>query len=205
MYSPAAFTVENRQRAIDFIGANGFASVVSQPADGPPIATHTPLIAVSQTGPLRLFGHFARANPQAQAIDGHTRFLCIFSGAHAYISPRWYQQQPAVPTWNYQVVHASGVAHPIHDLATLKARIDQLIDTHDNLDEQQRQQLMPADYIDKMLKGIAGFELQVDQLEMKSKLGQNRSTDDRQSVIAALSESNHSDDLTIATLMSECN
>ena len=41
--------------------------------------------------------------------------MVVFSGPHAYVSPRWYEEQERVPTWNYAAVHAYGVPKLIED------------------------------------------------------------------------------------------
>ena len=41
--------------------------------------------------------------------------LVIFTGPHAYISPRWYEDKERVPTWNYTAVHAYGVPQMLDD------------------------------------------------------------------------------------------
>jgi transcriptional regulator len=55
-----------------------------------------------------LVGHVACANHQWRAFDGTAEALAVFHGPHAYVSPTWYATSPAVPTWNYAVVHAYG-------------------------------------------------------------------------------------------------
>ena len=72
-------------------------------------ATHLPFWLDAERGPQgTLYGHVARANPHWRCLDGATRALAVFSGPHAYVSPRWYER-PSVPTWNYLAVHAEGV------------------------------------------------------------------------------------------------
>ena len=52
--------------------------------------------------------HMAKNNPQwKEFFDDEV--LVVFSGPHAYVSPRWYEEQERVPTWNYAAVHAYGV------------------------------------------------------------------------------------------------
>ena len=111
--------------------------------------------------------------------------LAIFSGPHAYVSPGWYANHPAVPTWNYAVVHASGRARlmdeaALHDLLLrLAARYEA------GRDKPWRMAELPAAFVDSMLKMIVGFELEVERLEGKLKLSQNRPAEVPR-VIAAL-------------------
>ncbi len=48
-----------------------------------------------------LAGHVARANPHWKRFDGQQECVAVFQGPHAYVSPTWYVDGPAVPTWNY--------------------------------------------------------------------------------------------------------
>ena len=107
MSVPAAFAEPDLARLHDFIEQNSFGLLVSQ-VEGQPFATHLPFLLERAAGPRgRLVGHMARANPQWEAVGGQA-VLAVFSGPHAYISPRWYEAEQVVPTWNYTAVHAYG-------------------------------------------------------------------------------------------------
>ncbi len=58
---------------------------------------------------------------------------------------------------------------------------------------------LPDDYLQKMMRGIVGFEIEITRLEGKFKLSQNRTEAERENVIAALQESSHT--LAVADLM----
>jgi transcriptional regulator len=127
MYIPKAFHVSDRSVLDAFITHNSFATLVST-VDGTLYATHLPLIFDrTPSSPGVLLGHVARANPHWRAFDGHQEALAIFHGPHAYISPSWYATSPAVPTWNYAVVHAYGVPHVVEDDAWLAHLVDRLV------------------------------------------------------------------------------
>ena len=93
-------------------------------------ATHLPFWldpARGQQGTL--YGHVARANPHWQCLDGSVHALAVFSGPHAYVSPRWYQRE-GVPTWNYVAVHAEG-RHASRDPAAAREAARSPHRTHD--------------------------------------------------------------------------
>src|ERR1700722_19988802 len=105
MYVPAHFTESDPAVIERLIRENGFGLLVSG-GGGATIATHLPLTyhpEIGAQGVLR--GHVARANRQWRDFEPSGPALAIFSGPHAYISPRWYQPGPSVPTWNYEAVH----------------------------------------------------------------------------------------------------
>jgi len=93
--------------------------------DVAPFATHVPLLLDAERGPSgTLVGHMARANPHWQAFDGHSPALAIFHDPHAYVSPRWFAAAPNVPSWNYEVVHASGAPQVFEEPARVRALLE---------------------------------------------------------------------------------
>jgi len=92
------------------------------------MVTHLPLIHVADCEPHgTLVGHFARANPHAEAAAGDES-IAIFHGPHAYVSPSWYAEPAAaVPTWNYAVVHAHGRIVLARSPAETQALLDLMI------------------------------------------------------------------------------
>jgi len=125
----------------------------------------------------------------------------MFQGPHAYISPAWYETHPSVPTWNYAVVHAYGVARIVEDHATLHHMLEMLVDTHEAAFAQPWRMELPHDYLDKMMRAIVGFEIEITRLEGKLKLSQNRSEHDQQRVVAALGQSENPVERGVAALM----
>lgn len=189
MYNPKHFQVEDLAELHAMVEKFNFATLVTQHA-GAPFATHLPLQLDRARGPLgALIGHVSRANPQWQHLAAGQPALAIFQGPHAYISPSWYHSAPNVPTWNYLAAHATCAARIVDDPAELRAMLGRLVDTHEAGFEHPWRMDLPEDYLDRMLRGIVGFELAIERLEGKHKLSQNRSADDRAGVIAALAGS----------------
>jgi len=123
---------------------------------------------------VMLRGHFARANPHWQSIEGAKQVLAVFTGPHAYVSPTWYVTHPSVPTWNYTAVHATGKAR-LTDEAELHEIVSELAATYEaGNDPPWRLSEQPAPYVSSMLGAIVGFEVEVTELEGKFKLSQNR-------------------------------
>lgn len=111
----------------------------------------------------------------------------IFRGPDAYVSPRWYSTREAVPTWNYIVVHAHGRIAITHDSEAKERILKALIDRHDPAYRAQWDELGEA-YREKMKRGVVGITIEVERLEGKFKLSQNRPAQDRCSVHAQLQE-----------------
>src|SRR5438105_15403048 len=167
-----------------------FATLVSQ-HDGAPVATHLPLLLRDDPPPWgTLVGHMARANPQWQGFAGGEEVLAIFQGPHAYVSPSWYETAPAVPTWNYVAVHAYGVPRLIESGPDRRAIVEEMVRAYEaDFAAPWRLEDQPAEFVERMLRGVVGFEIRLTRVEGKAKLSQNRSEADRRGVVAALEAS----------------
>ncbi|HEV2301211.1 MAG TPA: FMN-binding negative transcriptional regulator, partial [Stellaceae bacterium] len=119
VYLPAAFTETDRDVLAAHIERHEFALVVIAGAAGL-VASHVPILLDRDGGDWRLSGHLARPNPQVAAFAAGGEALVIFSGPHGYVSPRWYEAGPAVPTWNYVDVHAYGSVRLVEDETWLR-------------------------------------------------------------------------------------
>jgi transcriptional regulator len=154
-------------------------------------ANHIPFLLDTAGTQVVLRAHVARANPVWGQISSRSPSVVMFQGAESYITPSWYpgkhQHGKAVPTWNYVVVHAHGVARAVDDAQWLRAHLDRLTDTHE-MTQAVPWKIgdAPDDYIRRMIEGIVGIEIPVDRIEGKWKVSQNRSAPDRLGVVAGL-------------------
>ena len=196
LYIPDHFAAPDRDAILELIATRSFATLISI-ADGEPVVTHLPLV-LAQDGTL--LGHVARANPHAALLGEGTRTTAIFHGPHAYVSPTWYEA-PNVPTWNYTAVHITAKVHPLEGEAA-QSLLDQLIDTFDPdpLGETGTRHLR-ADERVGLLPHIHCFALEIEKIEAKFKLSQNRSPADRQRVIGALGQQDDAEAQAVAGLM----
>lgn len=187
MYVPAPFA-ENRPDVLRaFVRDHPFATLVSTTADGEPFASHLPLLLDEDEGPHgTLLGHLARPNEQADHLAAGRPVLAVFHGPHAYVSPRWYQSAPAVPTWNYAVVHARGNPRRIDDPSEVRALLDRTTRAFEPADGGWTPDGLPDPYLAAMTGGIVGFAVRITQVRGKFKLLQNRPAADRNGAIAAL-------------------
>jgi transcriptional regulator len=189
MYIPRHFAVTETDVLHDFIDAHSFASLVTAEGEQP-VATRLPVMLDRRSGPHgALLGHLARANPQWRSFDGVRQCLVMFDGPHAYISPSWYRNTPAVPTWNYAAVHVYGAARAIHDPDELSVLVDRMVRVYEAGMAQPWPGVLPEDFRASMLKAIVGFAIEIGRIEGKFKLGQNRPPEDRIGTIEHLEAS----------------
>ena len=147
----------------------------------------------------------ARANPQWQYFASGREALVIFHGPHSYISPSRYKTELAVPTWNYAVVHAYGIPIIIREDERVLALLHEMVSVYESSFEKPWLGELPDDYRDKLIQGIVAFEIPINRIEGKFKLGQNRPPEDLQRVVEALARAEDSDSRSLVELMrTEC-
>jgi transcriptional regulator len=202
MYVPKVFAVDDLVQLQDFMEEFNFATVITQ-RDGELIASHIPFLldrGVQPYGVLR--AHVAIRNPQLEDLRSGSRALVIFQGPHTYISPSWYVKPENVPTWNYTVVHAYGVPK-ILDQAAMVALLKDLVGKHEKSFERPWDFDPNDPFMQKQFPEIAGFEIQIEKLQGKFKLNQNRTAADRAGVIETLSASEDPAQRAVAGLMTK--
>jgi transcriptional regulator len=181
MYPRPVFTEHNQGRIAALIEAYSFGLLVTTGANGME-ASHVPFIVAEEEGRLVLTGHLGAANPQCAALDGG-QGLAIFTGPHGYIAPSWYKTQPAVPTWDYAAVHIHGRLELVEDEARTAGVLRALAAQDPG---QFDVDAMEPKFRAQMFRGIKAFRLPAGRIEAQWKMSQNRSAEDRRSVIAAL-------------------
>lgn len=182
MYTPKFFAESDTEKLLAFMREYNFAVLVTSENDRTE-GTHLPFIIEEREGKLVLVAHMARANPQWKYFSDKD-VLVIFSGPHAYVSPRLYKEKQNVPTWNYVAVHAYGKVKtfdPEDNLALLERQIQAFDPAYFNGNWRE----IDADYKIDLAKGIVAFEIEVSDLEGKKKLNQNKPGEDAHRVIEA--------------------
>lgn len=186
MYVPEHFKVTDPAALYSVIQEFDFATVVTHDGTAP-FASHLPLLLEdSNSDSPRLVGHMAIANPQWRHFGNGEDVLVVFEGPHAYVSPSWYDTELAVPTWNYVAVHAYGKPEKIEEPERLKELVNRTVEHYEACQENPWQADLPADFEAGLLQAIVGFEIQINRLEGKFKLSQNRPEADIRGTIKAL-------------------
>ena len=180
MYVPNHFSITDEEEIFSFLDANAFGQLISI-ADQRPTASHLPFLVSDER--KHLVCHLARQNPHWQQLEDQ-RVLVTFQGPHDFISPSWYQTA-GVPTWNYQALHIYGRCRVFDQPEALATVVEALSKRHESgFDTPWEPQ-----YRDAMLKAIVGVEIEIEEIQCKYKLSQNRPTQDHQGVIDKLDQS----------------
>lgn len=200
MYTPPDFEIKDFARVRRFIEENSFAILLSSDEGGIQ-DTHIPLILSSDD--RYLIGHIARANAQWKGWEHSPTVKVIFHGPHAYVSPRYYQSEGNVPTWNYTAVSIDGKVEILDSLDEQKAALHALVAAQESsfsdpwtLDESNEGMM-------RLFGAIVFFRIRIGSWEAKFKLNQNKGQEDQQSVIESLKKSGNQADLDVALLMEE--
>lgn len=188
MYIPQEFKVHDPGFAEDFLRTYPFAELISVNETGRIIATHLPLLAEKVLDKMIISGHMSAANEQSRHLT-EREVLVIFREPHAYISPSHYDARESVPTWNYAAVHcycrASIISTNEEKLSQMRTFI-----SHFEQDYVPAFENLRREYLDKMLNGIVAFSLEVVHIEMKRKLSQNKTNEERARISTTLADGN---------------
>jgi transcriptional regulator len=197
MYSPPYNRNEDRAELLAFMRANSFAVLVTG-AGGALHASHLPVRIHDGKERIVLDLHMAKNNPQwKEFFDDEV--MVVFSGPHAYVSPRWYEDQERVPTWNYAAVHAYGIPVLVSEKSRKHESQRRLVA---DMDPQwlPKFDALSQKYLDMMLDGIVNFEIPVSRLETRWKLSQNRGRREMELIAGQLARSDDSAERALAAL-----
>jgi transcriptional regulator len=210
MYVPDHFRPTDAQVAALLQGM-GAGELITATADGL-LATMLPLIwepgtehAPGERVLGRLLGHVARNNRQWKTpVTGDA--MVIVRGPDAYISPSWYatkrEHGRVVPTWNYITAHLHGALVVHDDPAWCERNVRALVERHEAAREHPWSvDDAPPPYIAGQMKAIVGVEVLVTRIEAKTKLSQNRSSEDVEGAISGLEDVGDGSSLATAAAM----
>jgi transcriptional regulator len=109
-----------------------------------------------------------------------------------------------VPTWNYAAVHVYGKPAASEEREFAKAALVDLVAKYESMRSNPwgAEDLAP-DVFDKLASAIVAFEMPVERIEGKFKLGQNRSREDRVGMLAGLEGEGTSDAELLARFIRE--
>ena len=199
MYVSHYYREEDLKRVADFVREHDFATMVLS-QDNIPVASHLLMdFETSPDGTWLVSGHMARANKLWRAFDSTKEVLLIFGGPNTYISPTWYNHLN-VPTWNYIAVHLYGAPRVIASGPELEEILARLIKRYETQSD-YRMETLPADFREKEMRGIVGFQVKVTRVEANFKLSQNRNDEDHANVIQQLEARGDEQSLAIANEM----
>jgi transcriptional regulator len=161
-------------------------TLVSSGADGL-VASHYAVLLDDARDDLTIVGHVGKPDDMILGL-GERELLVVVQGPHGYVSPRWYGDVPAVPTWNFVSAHLSGIPELLEPEENLSV-LDRLVERFEGEDGRglYRAPNDPA-FVDRLAAGTVGFRLTPTRVVGKRKLSQNRPADVVETIIDGLSD-----------------
>jgi transcriptional regulator len=186
MYDLPHFKEKNEQVIRQFIQQHPFALLAGADEKNGPVATQVPLFIDKRDGKLFLSGHMQRKTDHHLAFEKNPQVLALFTGAHAYISASWYKNPQQASTWNYMSVHAKGLLRftDENDLWKILKRTTEHFEQ--NAQSPSLLEKMPDGYVEKMMRAIVAFEIEVTAMDHVFKLSQNKDADSYNAIIEKL-------------------
>jgi len=185
MYKFPYYTEEDEQKVIAFMKEHSFATITGM-GNQYPVASHIPLqVDVQEDGKIFLSGHVMKKTDHHLAFEKNEHVLVIFNGPHTQVSASWYTNPAMGSTWDYMVVHAKGKITFKNDQGTYEA-VRAITNKYEGKGKASSFDKLPQEYIDKMVKAIVGFSIEVESLENTFKLSQNRDNESKQNIIEEL-------------------
>lgn len=172
------------------IEQNAWVTLVSHTDDGL-VASHYAVMLDDSRDDLTIVGHVGKPDDAILGL-GERELMVVVQGPHGYITPRWYGDVPAVPTWNFVSAHLSGIPELLSADENLRV-LDRLVDRFEGRGEDARGlYALPNDaaFVERLERGTVGFRLTPTRVTAKRKLSQNRSPEVVETIIAGLEEGN---------------
>lgn len=199
MYKLPYFTEENEEEVFDFMNKNSFAIITGYDGDFP-VATHVPLHIKKEGGQIIFTGHMMKNTDHHKAFLQNENVLVIFNGPHCYVSASWYTKKEVASTWNYIDVHAKGKIKFTDEEGTKKI-IEAITDKYETKESDAAFNKLSQDYVDRLVKAIIGFTIEISSIGNVFKLSQNHDLITRESIIEKLKARRDEDSHSIAKEM----
>jgi len=189
MYNLPYFKSGNTGEVLQIMKDHPFIMLTGVDASNHPIATQVPVFMDEKDGKIFLSGHMMRNADHQKAFAQNSNVLALFTGPHAYVSATWYGNPHMGSTWNYMTVHAKGTIL-FQDGDAIPAALERLSLHYEkgNPDSSTVYHNLPAEYTERMLKGILAFEIEITAIDHVFKLSQNRDQQSFETIISRLKE-----------------
>ncbi len=206
MFVRPSWKPDSDEEVYALIEQHPWALLVSNGSDAP-FATNLPILLDRSRGSKGvLVSHMARANPHAAVIlSASTPALCVFQGPYSYVTSSWYPNRDMPPTVYYTAIHCYGKI-TIQDNATLRRWLEILTNRMEApIANGWRTAEIPESEIIRRLNAIVGFEVEIERLEGKFKLGQDEPKKDALSVAEHLTQAPSPTNIALAEMIRKYN
>jgi transcriptional regulator len=169
------------------IARNPWMTLVSSTDDGL-VASHYAVLLDDDRDDLTVVGHVGKPDDLILGL-GERELMLVVQGPHGYISPSWYGDVAAVPTWNFVSAHLTGVPEILSPDENLRV-LDRLVEHFERRVSEPRmlwERPNDATFVERLERGTVGFRMTPTKVAAKRKLSQNKTPDVVETIIAELS------------------
>jgi transcriptional regulator len=153
---------------------NPWVTLVSAGSDGL-VASHYAVLLDDTRDDVSIVGHVGKPDDAIHGL-GERELLVVVQGPRGYVSPGWYGDVPAVPTWNFVAAHLRGIPELLDTEENLRV-LDRLVERFESpMPVPRRMWERPNDeeFVRRLERGTVGFRLTPTSVVAKRKLSQNR-------------------------------
>jgi transcriptional regulator len=189
MYNLPYFKEKDKEVVLQFIHQYPFAFLTGCSETGEPVVTQVPVLIEEREGKLFLTGHIMRQTDHHKVFEKNPNALVVFTGPHTYVSAGWYSNPYQGSTWNYMSVHVKGLLRLLDkdDLITV-LRKTTLHFENGNSQSPTVFDNLPNEYVNRLVKLIIAFEIEVTEIDNVFKLSQNRDEESYYNIIEKLQQ-----------------
>ena len=201
MHPNPVFHTQDETTNLSFARERAFGVLAVGGPEGP-LLSHVPFLLDEDGHTLWL--HLLRSNPITRALKQPLPARIAVSGPDSYVSPDWYGVADQVPTWNYVAVHLTGQIEmrPADELHAVLDRQSKIFEDRLRPKTPWTTSKMSDGVMERMMRAIAPFRMQVTGVEGTWKLNQNKPDAVRQQAADHVEAYGQGTDLTLlAALM----
>lgn len=173
---------------VGFVNENTLSTIISH---APVRVTHMPveLVGADSKDPKLIF-HVPTVDPIVESLRAESLVTVIIHGPQQYISPAVYRDV-GLPTFNFGVAEVTDRCRLLTQ-EELRGHLERLMIEREGMFAQATGidpwaiDAEAKTRFDLLLPRVAGFELMLQNMQLKLKMGQNRASDDRRHTVEML-------------------
>ncbi|MDL2204855.1 FMN-binding negative transcriptional regulator, partial [Brucella intermedia] len=138
-----------------------------------------------------LVSHVAASNDHVEFLKRGLPSIAILMDAGHYVSSSWYPGCPerdSAPTWSFMVAHIHGTPKILSEAATAKHLQELVKHMEKGRDKPWQMKELGPGGLERRLRNIVGYEMPIEKMEVKFKLGQDERAADMSAAIKKLHE-----------------
>jgi len=190
MYNYPHYKEHDKEKIVEFMRQHPFITLIGCDKNYRIETTQIPVLIEEKEGKIFIYGHIAKKSDHEKAFEQNPDVLVLFTGPHIYVSGSWYSGNPhQASTWNYISIHARGQIKFQDEKALIGLLKKLSLHFEDgNTASSTIYDNLPAEYLQKLIKAIVAFEIEVTELENVFKLSQNRDEKSYDTIVEKLKQ-----------------